>query len=408
MRMSPRLRLSRQLVDDSLGTMTRSRMTDRLPFHLRPLLCLPVVCLMGPLLPCASVPVFAKEAPVQKDVPPDVQRRPNGQIFVQPDSPVDKRLTVTAVSVSSWNRGTTSPGTIVSEPSRTVTVFPTAVGRIIDVTVKNGDHVQVGDELAHILSPDVAQATADEARARADQDLARRTLERARAVLAAGGDATKDVEGARAAYVAAQAEEARAQTRLDALSASTTDGGMMTLRSPLEGDVSGVNTTSGMNVTDITQPLMVVTNIDEVWAVADIPERDTERVALGQPVNISLPAFRDRIFHSTVSGIVPLMQPDTQVMHVHAVLPNFDGKLHPNMYASMTVMSPEPATISVPQSALLMNNDAVTVFVQVKPHVFERRRVQIVYDDGDLCRVLSGLSPGDQIVTSGAILLNDD
>ncbi|NHN88953.1 efflux RND transporter periplasmic adaptor subunit [Acetobacter sp. LMG 1627] len=339
---------------------------------------------------------------------PDVQHKADGAIIVREGSPVDKRLTIGPVTINDWNRGTTAPGTIVAEPARNVTVFPPATGRILDVAVRVGEHVDAGDEIAHIVSADAAQASADERKAQAALDLARRTLNRAQAVLAAGGDAVRDVESARMAYAQAQAEEQRTSTQLNSLSTSENAGGVITLRSPIEGDVGSVNTTAGMNVVDITQPLAVVTNIAEVWAVASIPERDISSIELGQAVNLSLSAFPNQIFHSSVSGIEPIMQADTQVLMVRAILPNIDRKLHPNMYANMTVMAPEPITIAVPQSALVMNNDSVTVFVEVHPHEFQRRAVHVIYDDGPLCRVTSGLSSTDRIVTSGAVLLNDD
>ncbi|MCH4089703.1 efflux RND transporter periplasmic adaptor subunit [Acetobacter sp.] len=337
-----------------------------------------------------------------------VQRGADGRVVVPEGSPVDRRLTVSPVTVSHWNRGTTAPGVIVAEPARNVTVFSPAAGKVLDVAVRVGEHVDVGDEIAHILSADAAQASADELKAQAALDLASRTLRRAQGVLAAGGEAVKDVENAKSGYAQAQAEEQRARTHLESLSTSVNAGGVITLRSPIEGAVGSVNTTAGMNVVDMTQPLAVVTNIAEVWAVASVPERDIRNVELGQAVNLTLPAFPGQIFHSTVSGIEPIMQADTQVLMVRVILPNVDRKLHPNMYANMTVMASQPETISVPQSALVMNNDQVTVFVETAPHVFERRAVQVIYDDGALCRITSGLAPGDRIVTTGAVLLNDD
>ncbi|TCS31823.1 cobalt-zinc-cadmium efflux system membrane fusion protein [Acetobacter aceti NBRC 14818] len=337
-----------------------------------------------------------------------VQHRADGKIVVPEGSPVDRRLAVSAVSVSHWNRGTTAPGVIVAEPARNVTVFAPATGRVLDVAVRVGEHVDVGDEIAHILSADAAQASADELKAQAALDLASRMLRRAQGVLAAGGEAVKDVETAKTGYAQAQAEEQRARTHLESLSTSVNAGGVITLRSPIEGAVGSVNTTAGMNVVDLTQPLAVVTNIAEVWAVASVPERDIRNVELGQAVNLTLPAFPGQIFHSAVSGIEPIMQADTQVLMVRVILQNLDRKLHPNMYANMTVMAPQPETISVPQSALVMNNDQVTVFVEKSTHVFERQIVQVIYDDGALCRVTSGLAPGDRIVTTGAVLLNDD
>ena len=55
-----------------------------------------------------------------------------------------------------------------------------------------------------------------------------------------------------------------------------------------------------------------------------------------------------------------------------------------------------------------MNNDQVSVFVETAPGTFRRREVTINYDEGDDVLVLSGLSAGERVVTSGAILLNDD
>ncbi|MFT8719971.1 efflux RND transporter periplasmic adaptor subunit [Acetobacter sp.] len=338
---------------------------------------------------------------------PDVRHDPDGDIIVREGSPVDKRLTVEAVTFNRWNRGTGAPGVIVAEPSRNVTVFSPATGRVLDVAVRAGEHVEAGDEIAHIVSADAAQASADEMKAQAALDLAKKTLKRAQAVLAAGGDAVRDVESARAAYEQAQAEEKRTQKQIDALSTVEGADGVITLRSPIEGDVGSVNTTAGMNVVDLTQPLAVVTNIAEVWAVASVPERDTRNVELGQAINLTLPAFPNQVFHSTVSGIEPIMQADTQVLMVRAILPNLDRKLHPNMYANMVVEAPQPSTIAVPQSALVMNNDSVTVFVEVRPHVYRRRAVKVIYDDGPLCRVTEGLSPQDHVVTTGAVLLND-
>ncbi len=62
----------------------------------------------------------------------------------------------------------------------------------------------------------------------------------------------------------------------------------------------------------------------------------------------------------------------------------------------------------VPQSALLMNNDSTTVFVEVAPWTFERRIVELSYDEGVDARVLKGLKGGERVVVAGGVLLNDD
>jgi cobalt-zinc-cadmium efflux system membrane fusion protein len=62
--------------------------------------------------------------------------------------------------------------------------------------------------------------------------------------------------------------------------------------------------------------------------------------------------------------------------------------------------------VLVPQSALVMNNDAISVFIEVRPWVFQRRIVQLGEETDQAARVLSGVAPGDRVVVKGAVLLN--
>jgi cobalt-zinc-cadmium efflux system membrane fusion protein len=68
---------------------------------------------------------------------------------------------------------------------------------------------------------------------------------------------------------------------------------------------------------------------------------------------------------------------------------------------------PQPQALLVPQSALLMNNDSVTVLVEVSPWVFVRRAVELGQDIGDDARITKGLQPGERIVVAGGVLIND-
>jgi len=86
---------------------------------------------------------------------------------------------------------------------------------------------------------------------------------------------------------------------------------------------------------------------------------------------------------------------------------NPGGRLLPNMYATVKVNGRQNGGVIVPQSALLMNNDAVSVLVEVRPWVFQRRAVKIGDETEDDARVLSGLVPGDRVVVRGGVLLDD-
>ena len=77
------------------------------------------------------------------------------------------------------------------------------------------------------------------------------------------------------------------------------------------------------------------------------------------------------------------------------------------MFATVTLMGAPQAQVVLPTSALLMNNDRTTVFVATAPWTFERRTVETQLDEGTSVALRSGISPGEQVVVKGGILLND-
>ncbi|WP_259650087.1 efflux RND transporter periplasmic adaptor subunit [Gluconacetobacter diazotrophicus] len=335
-------------------------------------------------------------------------RDDHGRLTVPENSPMAARLAVAPVTLTKPSRAIPVPGAIMAEPARSISVQAPLAGHIVSLPVAPGDHVTRGQVVAELLSGDMAQATTDEVKARAALDLARRALTRAQGVAQAGGGAVRDIEAARSTYLQAVAEDDRATARLAALGGQPGGGGTMKLVSPVDGVVSTVNTAAGANVTDPTAPLLTIADTREVWAVANVPENEVATIQAGQQADIYVPGLPGEVLHGAIAAIEPTLHADTRTLQARVVLPNADGALKPNMFATVTVEAPQSPRIMVPQSALLMNNDTVTVFVEVAPHTYMRRNIDIIYDDGDLCEVDSGLSAGERIVTQGAVLLNDD
>jgi cobalt-zinc-cadmium efflux system membrane fusion protein len=77
------------------------------------------------------------------------------------------------------------------------------------------------------------------------------------------------------------------------------------------------------------------------------------------------------------------------------------------MFATVSFVPPRVESLMVPPSALLMNNDNTTVFVETKPWTFVRRTITPGSDIEGQVEVLGGLSAGERIVVRGGVLLND-
>lgn len=331
----------------------------------------------------------------------------HGLLSVPPDSPLRSHLAVQAVDQGGAEGGLEAPATVEADPARVANVLAPLTGRVVALKVALGEHVKQGQVLAVIASGDFAQAAADEDKASDALDLASKALERARGVQQAGGSAQKDLEAAQSAYNQARAELTRAHARRLSLNGSGDQSRDLVLRAPQSGVVTTLAIASGAQVDDPTATLMTVTNIDRVFVTANVAESDIGKVAAGADAEIALMGDPGHPLHGKVSEVDAVVQPDTRRLKVRIALSNADGRLLPNMYATVRLAESAAGGVYVPQSALLMNNDSTSVLVEVQPWVFQRRPVKIGDETDTAARVLDGLKAGDRVVVRGGVLLND-
>lgn len=339
--------------------------------------------------------------------PPGLVHR-GERIEIPAGSPLRQRIVVAPVALTPAPRTLDFPATIEADAARQVDIRPPLAGRLLQLDVHVGERVQRGQLLATIASGDMDQAYADVAKAHDALDLARKTLARTRGVEAAGGAALKDTQAAQSGVDQAAAEYRRARNRVLALGGSL-DGQLHTLqvRAPIDGTVITVAAAPGVYLNDPTATMLSLANIDAVRAVAHVAEDQAGLVHAGQAAMVRVPTWPGRVFRGKVESVAAVFDADTGSVKLRIALDNRDHALKPNMYANASVAVPQPAQVTVPESALLMNNDATTVLVEVAPWTFERRTVRLAWGTGDRVRVAAGLAPGTRIVVAGGVLLND-
>ena len=332
--------------------------------------------------------------------------RKDNQIVVPTNSPLRSRVVVAAVSNLAAPHTLSLPGVVEADPARTVNILPPLTGRLAELKVTLGDAVKQGQLLAVISSPDLDQAWSDVEKAHDAQALAKKALDRARDVHDAGANAVKDFEQAQSNYAQAESETKRAEARLATLGTGSKSR-TLALTSPVSGTVTALNNGLGSYINDPTAAVMTIANLDSVWVTANVPEDLVGAITRGQAAEVELPAFPGKKWKGSVSFVSAVLEPDTHRNKTRISFANPDGKLKPNMYATVDVAVPQPSTVTVPTSALLMNNDSVTVFVETAPWTFERRAVELGREDNDTVRIVSGLSGNERIVIKGGVLLND-
>jgi cobalt-zinc-cadmium efflux system membrane fusion protein len=341
---------------------------------------------------------------------PAWMERRGTKIVIPEGSPLRSRLAVARASADSVNLRLTLPALVESDPARTASVIPPLSGRVLDLKVRLGDRVAKGQVLAVLDSADLAQAYDDYDKAADAFRLTQKNLGRQLEQSKIGVASDRDLDQAKSDNAQTEAEYTRTRARLNVLHASTESRGssrLLTVQAPVSGSIITLSVTPGSVINDPTAPLMTIAALSTVWITAMVPEKDIGVVAKGQDADVSLTAYPDRLLHGKVLFVGDVVEPDSRRNKIRIAFANADYSLKPNMFATVTLAGPPQARVILPSSSLLMNNDRTSVFVATAPWTFERRTVELQLEDGPSVAIRSGVSPGEQVVVKGGILLND-
>jgi len=279
-------------------------------------------------------------------------------------------------------------------------------GRVATVSVVTGDRVKPGDILLTLSAPEIASAQAQVSQARTARLLAERSAVRAGLLVKEGAGSEAEWQQAQAAQVQAQNEEQRAVAALAAIGGAHGATGYQ-LRSPIAGTVVERNVSVGSEVhADQDQPLVTVADLSTVWVVADVYEQDLARIQVGDKATVKVLAFPDRAFDGTITYVGDKVDPQTRAASARVELVNADRALRIGMFASVDVRGQGIGAAEVPTSAVLARRDQFFVFLANPDGTFAEREVKPGEQHGQHTTILSGIRPGELVVTEGAILLD--
>lgn len=179
------------------------------------------------------------------------------------------------------------------------------------------------------------------------------------------------------------------------------------LPAPMAGLISKVDISPGQPITP-DQALIEIVDLETVEAAAQVPEHLAGRLEKGQTARIRLPAFPDKIFEAKLAHIGAYADEENGTVEAAFHLPNEDLLLRPGMRAEFSIVISRRENVSViPRAAL--QGDGINRFVFVKdfelPNAFVKAPVVIGQTNDGFVEILSGLLPGDEVVTQGAYAL---
>jgi cobalt-zinc-cadmium efflux system membrane fusion protein len=300
------------------------------------------------------------------------------------------------------------PGRVGFDEDHTQRVASPIDGRAVSLLAKAGEKVRAGQPLVELSSPNVGQLQADAQKAMSDLAVAEKAVERVHKLQAEGAVAEKDVTQAEGDLRKARSDHARSTAQLKSLGISPSDPAVnVALRAQIAGVVVERNVLVGQEVrADQAAPLVTISNLDTVWVQADAYEQDLSLVAEGDAVTIRVPAYPGETFPGKVGHVGDVVDPVTRTVKVRCVADNKGHKLKPEMFAKVDVQNAAGRKlVLVPAKAVLNEGDKSLVIVATEGNVFRARRVEVGPETDGQVRILSGVRPGEKIVTDGAIFM---
>ncbi|MBD0306167.1 MAG: efflux RND transporter periplasmic adaptor subunit [Nitrospiraceae bacterium] len=316
------------------------------------------------------------------------------------------------------------PATIAPNHHATAEITALVRGRVVDVYADLGQQVKAGDLLAILYSSELGMAQSAYLKASAKLYVAEQAYERAKTLLQEKVIGLAESQRRQGEMLSVRAEKRESQDRLRLLGMSEEQirqldrqhkiQSYVPIVAPFESRVIARNLTRG-EVVEVTEKLFTVADLSEVWALANIPEKDIPFIradgsAGEQLVEVLVTAYPGKVFHGKVTYVGDVLDVATRTMRLRIEVPNPDRKLKPEMYATIRVYSePETKALTVPEAAVQRERERKFVFVQQDDaHTFKVREIKLGESNGEMVKVTEGLREGEHIVTSGAFILKSE
>jgi Cu(I)/Ag(I) efflux system membrane fusion protein len=196
-------------------------------------------------------------------------------------------------------------------------------------------------------------------------------------------------------------------SEIDRLTTTREPSKTLTLVSPIAGVVTAKSVVQGARVSPGEAPYEI-TDLGEVWVMADAYESDISRIHPHMKATLSLTAYPNRTFTGMVAFIDPLLDPKTRTAKVHLHFANPTRELKPEMFGEVTLQGVSQEGLQIPADAVIRAGAQDVVFVALGSGRFEPRAVQLGARSGDAMEVKGGVDEGTEVVTRANFLVDSE
>ena len=341
-------------------------------------------------------------------------------------------LTVEPVVTETFREELVTEGKIAVDEDHATAIYSPYTGRVTKLLVAPGDKVNGGQPLfvleaadSVLIQNDFIAALSAYNKARSQVSLTDTVEQRQHGLYDSKATSLREWQQAQADFTAARLDLQSAQTALEAnrnrlriigKSDAEIDNFQHTMAispetkvfAPLSGTVVQRKIGPGQYIAAGSgDPVLMIGDLSSVWLAAYVRESDADKVKVGQPVKFSVLAQPGRVFEAQIKYVDASIDPTSRRRMVRAEIPNTDGLLTPEMFATVKIdIGEDVSTPAVPICAVIYEGEAAHVWAVNADRSVELLPVRLGLSNDRLIQVLAGLRPGEKIITKGSLFIN--
>ncbi len=321
-------------------------------------------------------------------------------------------------------------GTVRYDENKLIRVASNVAGRVASMPVDLGGVVRKGEPLVWIESAELGRAREEFIREASQLRVASRSFERARRLVEQKAISQGEFQVREGDYLSKKAAAEAAERALHLLGETQGDVDRMrasveagqeegfspsprvALRAPFDGRVLERQATPG-SVVEPMQPILTLADLSTLWVFLQAYEKDLALLRVDLPLRIRTDAYPQETFAGRLDFLGGAVDETTRTVGVRATVRNVSDKLRPGMFVKAQVEVPRPQAenqriVAIPQAALQTLEGRTVAFVQTSPGRFARRAVETGHTFEGFTEILSGVRPGEAVVTEGSFILKSE
>lgn len=153
--------------------------------------------------------------------------------------------------------------------------------------------------------------------------------------------------------------------------------------------------------------LVQISDLSQVWMIAEVPERDAARLKPGISADVQLQSLAGEVFKGKVGYLYPMLNDSSRTLQVRIELPNKGNRLRPGMYANVEFTGQTHDALSVSTESIIATGKRKIVIVK-EANGYRPVEVTTGQERGSCIEILSGLAEGEEVVVSGQFLIDSE